>query len=272
MTMSAFASMWMATPAPAEDLPPHALAASTADSKMTVDHASFDALLARVVVPSADGINRVDYAGLRNGGQAVLDAYLGALQSVDPTRLGPAEHSAYFANLYNAATLAATLPHYPVKSIKDIRLPDTSGALQDGPWKTKLVTVNGAKLTLNEIAGAILRPTLMKRDPRGHYLLNCLSLGCPNLLPEAITGAKLEKQMTGAATAFARHPRGLSVANGKAKASSLYTWYEADFGGQAGLIAHLKAVGGPEVSARLAGIEAISDFDYDWALADAAVR
>ena len=120
------------------------------------------------------------------------------------------------------------------------------------------------------IAGKVLRPALMSREPRGHYLLNCLSIGCPNLLPEAITGAKLERQMAAAAAAFVRHPRALTVSGGKAKASSLYDWYAADFGGTAGVIAHMAAVGGAEVAGRLAGVTEFATYDYDWALADAS--
>ena len=65
------------------------------------------------------------------------------------------------------------------------------------------------------------------------------------------------------------NPRGLNVTDGKAKSSSLYAWYQADFGGADGVIRHLAAAGGPEVAARLGEIEKISSHSYDWALIDA---
>lgn len=248
---------------------PGSLARSTAGSTMTVDHGAFDKLLKSYVVPGKDGINRVDYPRFRSEGLAALKGYLMALQAADPTRLGPAEHFAYFANLYNAATLDVVLEHYPVKSIKAVRLADASGSLYDGPWKTKLTSVNGIRISLDEIASDILRPSFNSRDPRGHYLLNCLSIGCPNLLPEAITGAKLEAQLESATKAFVTHPRGVSVTGGKIKSSSLYSWYESDFGVTAGVIAHMAKFGGPELAKQLAGISAIAEHDYDWGLADA---
>lgn len=248
----------------------HPLAKATSGSTETIDHSAFDRLLKAYVVAGTDGINRVHYVKFREEGLEALKSYLLTLQRQDPTRLGEAEHAAYFINLYNALTLDVVLEHYPVNSIRMVRLADATGAQREGPWKTRLGAVNKHAISLDDIGGGILRPMLMKRDPRGHYLLNCLSIGCPNLLPEAITGDKLAAQMAAAAVAFVKHPRGLSVMGGRAKASSLYSWYEDDFGGAAGVVAHMIAVGGPETAAKLSGITAISEHDYDWALADAS--
>lgn len=246
----------------------HPLARTTPGSSEKIDHSAFDVLLKTYVVAGSDGINRVLYVKFRESGLEALKAYLKALQRQNPARLDANEHAAYFINLYNALTLDVVLEHYPVNSIKNLRFADVSGTPQEGPWKVRLGAVNKQAVSLDEIAGDILRPTLMKRDPRGHYLLNCLSIGCPNLLPEAVTGDKLAAQMTAAAEAFIRHPRGLTVSDGRAKASSLYDWYAEDFGGPAGIVAHMKAAGGPEIAAKLAGITTITDHDYDWALAD----
>ncbi len=248
----------------------HPLARFTPGSKETVDHGAFDALLKAHVVAGSDGINRVHYVKFREQGLEALKSYLLKLQRLDPTRLDADEHAAYFINLYNALTLDVALEHYPLNSIKMVKLADATGSVQDGPWKARLGTVNKQAISLDEIGGQILRPTLMKRAPSGHYLLNCLSIGCPNLLPDAITGTKLAGQMSASATAFVRHPRGLTVSGGRAKSSSLYSWYEDDFGGPRGVIAHMIAAGGAEVAAKLTGITTITDHDYDWALADAS--
>ncbi len=144
----------------------------------------------------------------------------------------------------------------------DIKLADASGHPSNGPWKAHLGEGNGKGVSLDDIS-ANLRKSFMSQEPRGHYMLNCLSIGCPKLYPEAITGANLERLLTDAATAFATHPRGLNVTDGKAKSSSLYAWYQADFGGADGVIRHLAATGGPEVAAKLGGIEMISSHSYD---------
>ena len=69
------------------------------------------------------------------------------------------------------------LEHYPVKSIRDIDI--SPGFFASGPWGAKLATVEGEKISLDEIEHRILRP--IWKDPRIHYAVNCASLGCPNL-------------------------------------------------------------------------------------------
>lgn len=244
-----------------------ALSKVEAGSQAVVDHQALDELLKRYVVDGSDGINRVKFAAFKANDHEALKSYIDAREKIDPTKLDRPEHFAYFANLYNALTLKIVLENYPVQSITDIKLNDASGRLSNGPWKAHLAEVNGAGVSLDDIS-AILRKSFMSQDPRGHYMLNCLSVGCPKLYKEAITGANLERLLTDAAMAFARHPRGLKVTDGKAKSSSLYSWYQADFGGADGVISHLAAAGGPEVAAKLGGIEKISSHSYDWALID----
>ncbi|MEQ8823309.1 MAG: DUF547 domain-containing protein [Filomicrobium sp.] len=244
-----------------------ALSKVEAGSQAIVDHQALDELLKQYVVEGADGINRVKFAAFKANDHEALKSYIAAQEKIDPTKLDRPEHFAYFANLYNALTLKIVLGNYPVKSITDIKLTDASGRPSNGPWKAHLVKVNGTGVSLDDIS-AILRKSFMSQDPRGHYMLNCLSVGCPKLYNEAITGANHERLLTDAATAFARHPRGLSVAEGKAKSSSLYSWYQTDFGGADGVIRHLASAGGPEVAVKLGGIEKISSHSYDWALID----
>lgn len=48
-------------------------------------------------------------------------------------------------------------------------------------------------------------------DVRLHDALNGLSIGCPNLLPEAFVATHLDRQLDGAAKAFVNHPRGIEI-------------------------------------------------------------
>jgi hypothetical protein len=64
------------------------------------------------------------------------------------------------------------------------------GCSAGGPWDAKLVTVEGEKLSLNDIEHRILRP--IWKDARVHYAVNCASLGCPNLQPAAFTAENME--------------------------------------------------------------------------------
>jgi hypothetical protein len=52
--------------------------------------------------------------------------------------------------------------------------------------------------------------------------------------------------------------------------SSIYVWFQADFGGDdAGVIAHLKRYAKPGLAADLGAARGIDDHRYDWALNDA---
>ena len=234
----------------------------------TVDHAAWDRLLKAYVKPGADGVNRVDYAAFKRDGHAALKTYIGSLQSIDPNTLGHAEQFAFYANLYNAKTLDIVLDHYPVESIKKISLGGgLFASIAGGPWKAKVVTVNGTALSLDDIEHGILRKRF--KDPRVHYAVNCASIGCPNLATEALTGAELNAQLNAAARSYINHPRGMHFDGQTLIASSIYDWFKEDFGGtDQGVIKHALKYAGPDLATKLRATESIGGFTYDWRLND----
>ena len=248
--------------------PAESFSAFTKGSAATVDHSTWDKLLKAYVVPDTDGLNRVAYARFKTAGQADLKAYIKSLEAVDPKSLDRPEQFAFWANLYNAKTVDIVLDKYPVKSIKDIRLGGgVVAAVTGGPWKAKVLKVGGIELSLDDIEHGLLRPVF--KDPRVHYSVNCASFGCPNLGTEAFTGAKLEAQLDAGARAYINHPRGVKVEGGKAVASSIYSWFKDDFGGNdAGVLAHFKRYAAPTLKSKLESITEIDDYGYDWSLND----
>jgi hypothetical protein len=238
-------------------------------SATVVDHGAWDKLLKTYVAAGPDGLNRVAYARFKAEGHAALKGYLTALQKVDPATLDRPEQFAFWVNLYNAKTIDVVLDKYPVKSIKDISL---GGGLKTliggGPWQAKIMQVSGVELTLDDVENTILRP--IYRDPRVHYTVNCASVGCPNLAAEAYTGAKLEAMLDAGAKAFINSPRGVLVDGVKIQASSIYEWFQADFGGsEAAVLDHLRKYASPALTEQLNKIGRITRYDYDWKLADA---
>ncbi len=230
-----------------------------------VDHARWNAWLGRQVVLGDDGISRIAYARVSDAERATLAAYLRELQAQPVSRLARAEQRAYWINLYNATTVKTVLDHYPVPSI--LRINISPGLFARGPWRRKLLSVEGAALSLDDIEHRILRP--LWNDPRTHYAVNCASLGCPNLLPQAFTADTMEPLLDAGARAYVNHPRGARVDNGRLHVSSIYAWFAADFGGNdAGVIAHLRRYADPPLARALAGITRIAGDDYDWALND----
>lgn len=235
---------------------------------------ALEELLARHVVLPPDGVTRVRYAAWKASAadMAALDAWIAAAAAQRPSAMARAEAYAYWANLYNALTLKVVLDRYPVRSIRDIR---STGVPFDprqfiGPWRTRLVTVEGRRMSLDDIEHETMRPTF--RDPRVHYAVNCASIGCPNLWPRAWRAGTLEEALDEAARAFVNHPRGAAFrADGGLRVSSIYKWFQEDFGGsEAGVIAHLRHYATGELARRLASAPRIAEDAYDWALNDAA--
>ncbi len=233
------------------------------NSTQTIDHAPWDAFLGRYVADDGDGINRIDYGMVRAADRAALAAYIGHLSGLPISTHSRPRQKAYWINLYNALTVRVILDHYPVDSIRDIDIAD--GLFADGPWKKKLLTIEGQKVSLDDIEHRILRP--IWRDARLHYALNCAAVGCPNLQTRAFTVANAEALLDAAARAYVNHPRGVKAEADWLVVSSIYVWFQEDFGGSDdGVLEHLKRYAEPELARRLDEFREINNHLYDWAL------
>ena len=239
---------------------------ASSQSKVGIDHAEWNDFLARNVKPGKDGINRVPYGSVSKRDRDLLKKYLEKLQKVTIERFNRGEQRAYWINLYNAATVNVVLDHYPVESILKIDI--SPGLFSKGPWKKKLLVVEGEKLSLDDIEHRILRP--IWKDPRTHYSVNCASVGCPNLQPQAFTSGNLEALLDAAARQYVNNPRGARVDDGRLTVSSIYVWFKSDFdGSDTGVIAHLKQYAEPALAKQLRGVHEVDDDEYDWSLNDA---
>jgi hypothetical protein len=243
--------------------------AHQAGGSQRIDHGAWDRLLAARLAAGTDGINRFAYGAVTANERQALDGYIAMLAAVPVSRLDQPEQRAYWINLYNALTVQVVLSRYPVKSIRDISI--SPGLFSSGPWGKKLVSVEGEPVSLDDVEHRILRP--IWRDPRTHYAVNCASIGCPNLMPKAYTAANMEELLNAGARAYVNHPRGARVDAGRLKVSSIYHWFQADFGGSpAGVIQHLRQFAEAPLAQALAGVATIDGHDYDWALNDAGNR
>jgi len=235
------------------------------EANAVIDHGAWDAFLAAYVSEAEDGVNRVAYARVTDTDKEALGAYVARLAAIPISRYDRAEQRAYWINSYNALTVQIILDHYPVESIREIDI--SPGLFADGPWDKTLVQVEGVAISLNDIEHRILRP--IWRDPRLHYAVNCASVGCPNLQPVAFTAANAESLLESAARAYINHPRGARIVGGDLAVSSIYVWFQEDFGnGDAGVIAHVRQYADPDLAAGLNAIKRISGHDYDWHLND----
>ncbi len=254
--------------APSADLWPR-WQAHDAASSTRVEHGAWARILESYVVPGPDRVNRFAYGRMTPAHRQNLDSYIQRLAATSVSGLTRAEQLAYWINLYNALTVQVVLDHYPVESIQDIAI--SPGIFTVGPWDRTLVEIEGEAVSLNDIEHRILRP--IWRDPRIHYAVNCASIGCPDLRAAPFTAANAEARLEAAAYAYVNHPRGARVEDGRLTVSSIYGWFQEDFGNtEKGVIAHLARYAEADLVKALETVAEIDAYAYDWHLNDAAQK
>lgn len=228
------------------------------ENAKSIDHSDWDTLLKNYITDNKEnGINRFDYKNVTAADNKLLNSYLENMQNLKITSYAKNEQMAYWINLYNALTIKVILEKYPLKSIKNI-----DGI---GPWKKKRLTIEGEKISLDDIEHRILRP--IWQDSRVHYAVNCASLGCPNLQNVAFTSNNLEKLLEKGAFEFINHKRGVNFKGKKLVLSSIYNWFKTDFGNNTDdLLKHLIKSAKPELKQKLQDFKGKIQYAYDWKL------
>jgi hypothetical protein len=236
-------------------------------------HAAWTRLLsAHVAWNPVRTATTVDYDGFARD-SAALHGYLQSLSTVTGAQFrqwSPSEREAFLINAYNAATVQLVLTRYPgLRSIKDI------GGLLGSPWKQKFVPLLGKVRSLDEIEHDLLRGAPDYADPRIHFAVNCASVGCPALRPEAYLGPRLRQQLEDQTRRFLRDRtrNRYDERAGVLQVSKIFDWYGRDFDTHAGGVSaflaryadalELDAAAGQRLRA---GRMRISYLDYDWTL------
>ena len=239
---------------------------ATKDAPMAkAEHTAWTKLLAKYVRASPDGITRVDYAAFAasKADRAALDAYIAGFADADLSARTDANFAAW-ANIYNAVTVRYILDKYPVKSIRD-------GHLIGGPWREIKLRAGRQEVSLDAIEHKILRKVW--GTPEVHYAINCASYSCPNLPRKAWEAATLAADLDQAARDYVNHPRGVTVTPKGLVVSSIYDWFQADFGGsKEAVIAHLQKYAAPSLADDIRANPKIVRDTYDWSLNDASIR
>lgn len=248
------------------------LPAASAAPAYDPTHAAWSRLLTAHVQWNATGTTTtVDYEGFRRDASA-LDEYLRSLATVSEARFrqfGKAEREAFLINVYNAATVQLILTRPGVGSIKEL------GGLVTTPWQKRFVNLLGGMRTLDEIEHDMLRGATDYSDPRVHFAVNCASIGCPALRPEAYVGARLHEQLEDQTRRFLgdRTRNRHDERSGVLWVSKIFDWYAADFEKHSGGVqAFLAGYPGPlrlESTARdrlRSGLMPVQYREYDWRL------
>lgn len=232
-------------------------------STEVVDHEPWQILLDDYLVTDEDeGVHLFDYSGLIDDGRAPLDSYVDSLLEVSPTALNPSEQKAYWLNLYNAVTVRLIVDNFPLASITSL---GSGGVTTFGPWDDKLMSIDGASLSLNDVEHGIIRP--LYNDYRIHFAVNCASIGCPDLVDTVFSADDLDQQLDDAAGAFLSHPRALRFEGDQLHLSTLFEWYADDFGTDLkSLLLTLAKHTNKDQQAKLSKHSGKPEYYYDWSL------
>ncbi|MCP4921447.1 MAG: DUF547 domain-containing protein [Proteobacteria bacterium] len=193
---------------------------TTIDGTAPTDDPSkrWDTLLTEAVTD--DGL--VDYAVLRADPDP-LDTYLGWLAQ-DPGELEVNARLARGINAYNAFTLAGVLHHWPVDSVRDVKL-GLFGFWGAGFFVGQRFTYDGQTTNLKDLEDVQLRAGF--QDPRIHAAINCASAGCPPLRDGLFTADDLDTQLDAAMTRFVETR--VSLDGDQNVFSQIFEWFGDDF-------------------------------------------
>ncbi|MCB1670349.1 MAG: DUF547 domain-containing protein [Pseudomonadales bacterium] len=202
-------------------------AAWAAGPEFDHDHTRWNQLLSRHVWMLEEGRqSQVDYAGLLEEHDS-LRLYLEELAAVDRPRFdgwSEQQRLAFLINAYNAWTVELILGEYPdLDSIRDL------GSLFRSPWSRRIVNLFGESLSLDYVEHRLIRGAQGFGEPRIHFAVNCASIGCPALRPEAFVGERLEEQLENATRLFLADPSRNRLQGDTLWVSELFDWYAEDF-------------------------------------------
>lgn len=179
-------------------------------------HSEWDRLLKKYV----DDKGLVNYTNWKNDQQdmAALDTYIKQFAPKADKGAEGNEKAASLVNGYNAITIKTILNSYPVESIHEIKKPFESKAWEAG----------GAKVSLNDIENATLRPMLKYR---AHAALVCAARSCPPLQRDAFKADSFEEQDdTAFRTWLGREDLNKFMPDkNKAEVSEIFKWFKGDF-------------------------------------------
>lgn len=263
------------------------------------DDGDSDGKLAALLKQSLDDITQsnvsdhgrqVDYSGLSEG--EVISRYrrlVSQLSVFNPGSLASREEKlAFWINLYNTLIIDGVISMGVRRSVVE----GWSGALKF--FRQGAYNIGGQRISLDDIEHGVLRsnrghplipgPQFAQSDPRHdwvirpmdvrmHFALNCASRSCPSI--RAYSPECIENQLVLSARHFVRSTTNIDKERNTIHLSSLFRWFQSDFGGREGVIAFLIAhlQDGEQVdwiSARKDAVR-LRYAPYDWRLNTASI-
>ena len=132
-----------------------------------------------------------DYAQMKKDAdqpKSLFTQTLNALEEVNPLQLKSKKEKAFWINAYNFAAMYLVIEHYPVDSIRSLRI-----SLIKYPWSKKAILIGGNEYSLKQIEKDILLEKF--GDPRIVFAVSCAAVSCPDRIAEPFTSEKIDYQL-----------------------------------------------------------------------------
>ena len=228
-----------------------------------IDSTSFSHdLFDQVLQEHVDEKGRVNYTKLTANPEK-LEAYLDLLAVANPAELSYNAQLAFWVNAYNALVIKGVVDHYPITSVRKVKL-------FNGFFSRLKFQAAGKTYTLNQIEHGIIRTEFV--DPRVHFVLVCASSSCPPLENRAFSAETIEERLESATLNFIRNPEQVRIDRAKRRVylSKIFKWYDDDFKeGYDGVADFLTDYLLPKDAEFLASMDIkFRHLDYDWTLND----
>ena len=237
-----------------------AYAAAPAAAADDISIGEWEALWTQVLSRHVDDLGRIDFGALTKD-HADLDRVVAFVARIDPVSQPQrfpdrASRLAYYINAYNALAM---------HGVVSAGVPESLGGLTKvGFFYFRKFDVGGNPISLYKLENDVIRPL---GEPRIHFALNCMVVGCPRLPRSAFSADLLERQLDLAARTFIGEKRNASVdpLRREVGLSAIFDFYTGDFLDVAPtLIDYLNRYR----SEAIPGDYRVRYFDYNWTVND----
>jgi len=216
---------------------------------------------ARVLLKYVNDRGEVDFSALRDG-RADLDRYVAYVARTPAGAFShPRERLAHYINSYNALSMY---------NVIDLGIPEThAGWRKIRFFVLREFTIGGRPMSLYAYENDVIREL---GEPRVHFALNCVALGCPILPKKPFTGQRLDAELERETNKFFSENRNLRVdhASKIIHVSEILDFYTEDFtpAHAPSLIAYINRYRAEPVPEDYA----VRFIDYDWTIANSRRR
>lgn len=195
---------------------------------------------------------RVDYKAVMQDPSA-LNALLENASNIKVSPSDKKTYQSFWINAYNLSVIKGITAKYPVKQPLSIK----------GFFDKTTYDIAGTAITLNDIENKMLRAKFPK-EARFHFVLVCAGLGCPPIISEAYTPAKLESQLERQTTIALNNPNFIKVKGKKVQLSQIFEWYKGDFTHSGSEVDYINKFRKEQIDPNAR----VSYYPYDWTLND----